>query len=357
MFSASGKSEGDGFGFAFAISGDGMTLAVGAGSESGFQGGYMKLYKKSGTDWSEFQEISGDADGSQFGGRIDLSNDGSILITSDRIVTEVDLIDIETYELYIYELSSGASQYALLDTMNNSGTFAVSGDGSVVGVSDFGIYERGDDGFDLKGLAFSDSWDSISLNGDGSIVILGDYGWNSERGRARVLQWKEKDGSMDWIQMGDVIEGDEDFNSGDRETVAISSDGLTVSIGSARASGEKGVVRVYTYDGTEETWNQRGGDLIGDNALDSLAKNEVSSGVTYLVAGAFAGNFKIFQWNGSDYEVRERVSSEDTSGGKLVDISADGSLVVYANPRMDTGTIYLYETGAPVDDQQKYIFN
>jgi len=38
---------------------------------------------------------------------------------------------------------------------------------------------------------------------------------------------------------------------------------------------------------------------------------------------------------GRDYEVREKVSSEDRSVGKLIDISADGSLVLYANPSMD----------------------
>jgi len=62
--------------------------------------------------------------------------------------------------------------------------------------------------------------------------------------------------------------------------------------------------------------------------------------------------FKIFQWNGRDYEVREKVSSEDRSVGKLIDISADGSLVLYANPSMDNDkrVVFLYETGVPVDD-------
>mmetsp|Transcript_19554 Transcript_19554/g.25324 ORF Transcript_19554/g.25324 Transcript_19554/m.25324 type:complete len:148 (+) Transcript_19554:51-494(+) len=105
------------------------------------------------------------------------------------------------------------------------------------------------------------------------------------------------------------------------------------------------------FDETEETWNQRGGDLIGDNNEDGLAKNEISSDGTYLVAGSLEGYFKIFQWNGSDYEVREKVSSEDRSFGKLIDISADRSLVVYANPSMDDDMSidYLYETGVPVD--------
>jgi len=54
VFSASGKSEGDGFGFSFAISGNGMILAVGAGNESERpQSGYVKLYNKSGTNWSQ----------------------------------------------------------------------------------------------------------------------------------------------------------------------------------------------------------------------------------------------------------------------------------------------------------------
>jgi len=66
--------------------------------------------------------------------------------------------DITSYALPMYELSSGASQYALLDAMNDSGyKFAVSGDGSVVGVITnypddvCRIYERSDDGFDQRG--------------------------------------------------------------------------------------------------------------------------------------------------------------------------------------------------------------
>jgi len=53
--------------------------------KKGGEDGYMKLYNKSGMDWSEFQEISNTAGCQGFGNMIDLSDDGSILVTSDTM--------------------------------------------------------------------------------------------------------------------------------------------------------------------------------------------------------------------------------------------------------------------------------
>jgi len=282
-----------------------------------------------------------------FGHLIDLSDDGSTLVTTSSNV----------YTIYIYELASSSSLYELLDTKDyRARQVAVSGDGSIIGFTAENegcrVYER----LEQKGIPIDGAWTSVALNNDGSIIILGSISDASDSaGSAFVLQWKEANGSMDWVQMGGEITGDdiEEDSFGDRETVSITSDGLIVSIGSGRSADEKGIVRVYYYDESAETWNQRGNDLIGDNTEDSLARNKISSDGTYLVAGSpDGGYYKIFQWNAVDYEVRSTVSIGVTyNHGKWVDISANGASVANGNPSIDNGkgTIYLYETGVPVD--------
>jgi len=358
VFSASGKSEGDGFGFTFAIGGYGDTLAVGVGNESGSpQSGYVKLYSKSGADWSEFQEILGDSDDEEFGRLIDLSNDGRTLVVASS-----------TVNIYELDWTSSLNEFELYDTLDHRASqVAVSGESTgfsmyVAFTTDNGscyIYERSlNYGFGWRGLnnPISGAWTSVALNNDGSIIILGSASDASDSaGSAFVFKLLGADAFNDWVQMGGEITPDdiEEDSFGDRETVSITSNGLTVSVGSGRGADEKGIVRVYDYDETDETWKQKGNDILGDNTEDYLAWNKMSSDGTYLVAGSPAGGYyKILQWDGTDYEVRSTVSVGVTyNHGKWVDISADGGYVASGNPSIDNGkgTIYLYETGAPAD--------
>ena len=366
-FSASGNFEGDGFGSSLAISGDGKTLAVGTG---GTPLGYVKLYKRSGADWSEFQEILGsDPLDESFASFVDLSDDGSILVLGSSIIYYYESIDSSLYQLVEFE-SYSASQGA------------VSGDGGTIAFitdiqKDCHIFERSSNGtdysFDRVGIPISGNWTSVALNTNGSIMILGSASDASDSaGSAFVFQWKTNltDVSMsDWVQMGGEITPDdiEEDSFGDRETVSITSDGLTVSVGSGRGADATGIVRVYNYDESAETWKQRGNDLVGDTTdddgtEDNLAINKMSSDGNYLVAGSpLHGYYKIFQWNGIDYDVRTTVNVGGTENDvKWVDISDDGGLVANGNPTLDDGigTIYLYETGvvdySPAFDSLNY---
>jgi len=109
------------------------------------------------------------------------------------------------------------------------------------------------------------------LNYDGSVVIIGDRTWSSGRGRIGVFQWKENGESMDWIQMGNDFVGDADGDLiGYLRCVSITHNGMTVSVGTYKCDGTKGLAHVYDYDESEEMWNKFGDDLAGDYSDDCL---------------------------------------------------------------------------------------
>ena len=78
-------------------------------------------------------------------------------------------------------------------------------------------------------------------------------------------------------------------------------DGLIVAVGAPGASGNRGLVAVYEFDGTE--WQQMGGDLFGDNDGDqfgfsvSLSKNgtRLTVGAKHA-AGNNTGSVRVYDW-------------------------------------------------------------
>ena len=84
-------------------------------------------------------------------------------------------------------------------------------------------------------------------------------------------------------------------------------DGLIVAVGAPGASGNRGLVAVYEFDGTE--WQQMGDDLFGDNDGDqfgfsvSLSKNGTRLTVGAKqndAAGNDAGSVRVYDWK-TDY--------------------------------------------------------
>ncbi len=344
-----------------AISGDGMYLAAGApftDLDGIIHAGYVRLYAKSGTDWNLIQQINGTQSDDKFGWSLDLSHNGSML----TVGSSHDSVSM-------FELSDSTFLYELFHTIDDINTYkvAISGDGMVIGVtsrnSSIGarIFERIDDGFQQRGtdiLGYG-YYSGIAMNYDGTIAIVGDYAWpNSTRiGRAAVFQLTDnKDGSMEWMQMGSDITGDAARDElGWLGCVAITYDGLTVAVGAEGSNWDEGLVRVYNYNVTEDTWKQSGSDLVGDNRGDEFSKTAFSSDGTYLAVGAYDsydsyGYVKIFEKIGNSYEmVGDLIISESEGGvyfGWSVDLSADGSTLAIGDWGFDNakGRIHLYDT-------------
>ena len=103
----------------------------------------------------------------------------------------------------------------------------------------------------------------LSLSADGGVVAIGDYEYDSWRDRVQIFTAHPEDG---WIKLGFAIEGE---NPGDRAgwSILLSADGTTVVIGAFLNDGNgsfSGRTRVFSYDPTNDVWNQRGGDIDGE---------------------------------------------------------------------------------------------
>jgi len=319
-------------------------LRISRGNKGTTFGAFVRLYTMSGTSWSSLQQLNGNGQG--FGFSVDSSHDGSTLAA---VATNG--------AFFVYGLPNNSSSYELLYSTAFPGAWeiAVSSDGNTIGVTSTNgkaaMYQRNGDSFQQKGsdiLGYGGSSD-ISLISDGSIVVVGDPNGSSGAGRAGVFQWINDGESMKWVQMGtDIIVVGGDF--GYFGIVSMTYDGMTVSVGSLYYDNSKGLVRVYHYDEAGNTWNKKGGDLIGDNSGQRFSAPALSSDGTYLLVGAGTGNyFQMLLWNGTNYETfGEKVYGEGGYFGANVDMSADGSTVVIGAYFHDgKGKIYMYLTSVP----------
>ena len=346
-----GVARNDNLGQDVALSGDAQVMAVGAhlvDLNGLYNVGHVRLYSKNGMDWNMCQQIDGPPlSNNNFGYSVDLSHDGSTLAVSALY-----------YAVYFYELSNITDRYELLDAtaIIQAREVSVSGDGSTVGVTSTfvsrgaRIFARIGNVFQQRGSTFSGYGyvSGIALNYNGTIAAIGQRNWATSRGRVGVFQLTDaKNG--DWMQMGSYISGDAASNYfGDHGCVSITHEGLTIAVGAWGYNGDggdKGLVRVYNYVTTENTW-EMSLDLVGDNSYDYLSTTSLSSDGKFLIAGAWGGNYiKILEKIGSNYEiVGEKVTSgEGGYFGGSVDMSADMTAVAIGAYRFNNykGRAYL----------------
>ena len=142
-------------------------------------------------------------------------------------------------------------------------------------------------------------------------------------------------------------------------------DGLIVAVGAPGASGNRGLVAVYEFDGTE--WQQNGCDLFGDNDGDqfgfsvSLSKNgtRLTVGAKHA-AGNNTGSVRVYDWKTdptwSDYPTEKWVAvsldilaeAAGDAAGFAVSMAGDGSRVAIGAPESDangtdSGQVRVYE--------------
>lgn len=175
---------------------------------------------------------------------------------------------------------------------------------------------------------------SVSMNDDGTTIVLGAYGNNSFTGIARVYQWN----GTSWDRRGDDTEltgiTNSDFQG---SSVSINMDGTIIIIGASGYDGNKGIARVYHWNGT--TWDRRGDDTEMVGLVDDRqgAKVDINNDGTVVVIGAYGhdtntGITRVYNWNGTSWNRRgddtQMVgdNTNETHGGS-VSISDDGNVV------------------------------
>jgi len=318
------ENTGDEFGWQVAMNGIGDIVAVYANRNdgNGWDAGHARVYQYDGNDWVQ---MGGDIDGvaeldSNDSGDIDLSSDGTILAISAPF-NDGGGIDAGHVRVFEYDGNDWVQQGNAMEgeefsntgyrvSLNNDGSRVTVGSRSIDTDNGFltgnvGVFEYdGNDwvqlGNDILGEAELDRFglDSV-LNGDGNIVAIsapsndGDGG--DDRSSVRVFQF---DG-IDWVQMGQDIDGDQDLATG--YDVTINGDGTIISIGNHNYDGVisgNGLVRVYKYNGS--SWIQRGFDIegLGTNSHEGWITNLSEDG-TILSIGAFGylgntGSVRVF---------------------------------------------------------------
>ncbi|MCW9036518.1 MAG: hypothetical protein OQJ79_01265, partial [Altibacter sp.] len=115
---------------------------------------------------------------------------------------------------------------------------------------------------------------------------------------------------QEWMQMGGDINGEAIDDHGGA-SVSLSSDGLTIAIGSPFEDGSDlntGSVRVFTYSGTE--WIAKGNPItgvvtdrnFGISTSISTDGNRIAVCSSYSTATSANEEIKVYQWNGSEWE-------------------------------------------------------
>lgn len=212
-------------------------------------------------------------------------------------------------------------------------------------------------GSDIEGEASNDNFGiSVSLSDDGTIVAVGADANNGASGNnmGSVRVFENQSGT--WTQIGSDIDGEAD-NDGSGFRVSLSSDGTIVAI-SAKANDGNGNLsgHVRVYQNQSGTWTQLGNDIDGENAGDQFGESLAISSNGNIVAigsvlnGSFAGHVQVFQYNGVDTwnQIGGDIDGSTTGeqSGTSVSLSSDGSIVAIGAPLLPNfsrGTVRVFE--------------
>jgi hypothetical protein len=171
-------------------------------------------------------------------------------------------------------------------------------------------------------------------------------------------------GAGGWVQRGTVITpadgaSADNFGIG----VALSADGTILVVGASQWEGTLGNQGgVYTYDWNGSSWVQRGSVLVpGDPGGSDLFGTDValnSDGTVLAVgaplwdSGADQGAAYVFDWNGSSWVQRSRITAPDAAGfdhfGISTALSADGTVLSvgaqwWENVGANRGGVYVFD--------------
>ena len=160
-------------------------------------------------------------------------------------------------------------------------------------------------GLDINGEAAGNSFGSVSMSSDGLTVAIGAKGNDdngSDSGHVRVYEYV----NSTWVQKGSDIDGEA---AGDLSgtSVSISSDGSIVAIGARWNDGNgsnSGHVRVYEF--VNSTWTQKGFDIDGEAAedLSGYSVSISSDGLTVAI-GSYrnnSGHVRVYKIGGVTFE-------------------------------------------------------
>jgi hypothetical protein len=212
-------------------------------------------------------------------------------------------------------------------------------------------------GSDILGTLEEDGsgW-SVGLNSAGDIVVIG-LPYNQEAGSSygKVLVYHFVNG--EWVQLGNAIFGE---TEGDLAgwTVSINAEGYTIAVGAVEVVEndiETGLIRVYEYNQTNETWEKFGNDMEGNTinsyfgySLDMNDEGNIvaAGGPSDNTNGTDAGIVKIYEKSNNDW-IQKGQSITGNPGyqsGWNLSFNNDGSKIAIGSNRAnnDNGLVQVF---------------
>ena len=371
-----GAGQNDYFGGSLSLSSDGTRIAIGAPNNdaAGSDSGYVRVFDYNSPSWVQVgNDISGQSDTSSSGASVSLSCDGTRVVIGSPNNDDVDT-DAGQARIFEYDSSSwvqlGGDIEGEVGTRHCGKSVTISCDGNRVGIGtiknsgqsglvrlyDYDSSTWAQVGGDIEGEASGDySGQSVSLSSNGTRVAIGAYRSNSTTGQARVFEFD----SSTWVQLGGNINGNA---VGDQSgwSVSLSADGTRVAVGAhlSDAGGEDaGSVQIFEYDSS--SWNQQGGDIIGE-APGDFSGTSVSlsqDGTRVAIGGSGndgggvnAGHVRLYDFDTLAFEwvqIGRDIDGDDDgiAFGKSVALSSDGSILAAGANHHNSGRglVRIYE--------------
>jgi hypothetical protein len=160
-----------------------------------------------------------------------------------------------------------------------------------------------------------------------------------------------------YTQLGQVLYGDD--SNDQLQRVSLSSDGLTVAVGSFQNNNNTGNVRVYRYNQNTSLWVLLGDEIVGESAGDQFGSSiSLSSDGNIIIIGAnkadpngiSSGHARVFQYSTGWVQLGGTIEgpSADDNAGECVSINGAGNRIIVGMPFIDingtnnvgTGKIY-----------------
>jgi len=363
-----GMKAGDCFGFTLAFSSDGTRLAIGsisAGNNGMDYAGLVQVFDWKGNSWSQVgNNLTRSLPYDEFGRSLALSSNGTRLAIASNgtpIVEPDDDTELQQAGVVqVYEWTTTTTTSREKDNSSSSwiqvgddlcGTFSEGYFGEAIAFSADGIRlavgvpwmedsESGDlaglvqifdwmtdqnrwtkVGNDLRGIVTYDEYGrALALSSDGTRLVVGGPGNitvnTTDPGLIQIYSWI----GNSWSQIGPNLRG---IPAGDEfgSTIAFSSDGTRVAIGSPLNNQKTGMVQVFYWD--ETSWIQVGNNLTGTSVNDFFGTSlAFSSDGSRLAVGVLRncerdGLVQVFGWTGNSWtQVGNNVTGTEESEAK-----------------------------------------
>lgn len=312
----------DFFGKSLSYSDDGLVLVIGAEGNDlfGASSGSAYLYSRSSAD-EEFVQVTLSATdigyGDLFGGSTAVSGDGTVLAVS---AVEDDEHDEGSGAVYLYNFTDTLSAEKKVTAY---------------------------DGEEMDHFG-----DSLFINNDGSIFAVGTP-LDDDYGRSRGAVYIYSKNGETW-KAAKIISGDGSAGDYFGSAVALSSNGLSMAVGSPFADTDEfgtdsGTAYAYHYDPTaEEDWT--GEELIptemGNESGFGTSVAISADGETVAVGAPYEGEsgaVYLFRNKGrrwKDLKIVPSDTNETVNFGMSIDISSDGQYLLIGAPGDDSNPAY-----------------